>query len=114
MKGQSSEITETAARRRIYFCYLQETRRRCSSTRKIIGMDCIYKFFWSGDSSGLGVGILLVVQWIDKALSVVRVNHRIMTLKLLAGNITLSIFGVYALQYGRAKYGRKRFLFGSA
>ena len=72
MKGQGSEITETVARRRIDLCCLQEKRRRGSSSRKLIRKDCICKFFWSGDSSGLGgVGILLAEQWIDKVLSVI-------------------------------------------
>ena len=57
---------------------------------------------WSGDSSGLGgVGILLAEQWIHKVLSVVRVNHRIMRLRLLVGKITLSIFCVYTPHCGR-------------
>ena len=78
--------------------------------RKLIGKDCIYKFFWKSDSSGLGgVGILLGEQWIDKVLSVVRVNHQIMTLKLLVRKRMLAIFCVYALHYGRMQYGRKSF-----
>ena len=47
------------------------------------------------------MGILLAEQWIDKVLSVVRVNHQIMTLRLLVGKITLSISCVYAPQCGR-------------
>ena len=102
MKGRSNEITDTVARRCIDLCCLQETRWRGSSARKITGRDCIYKFFWSGDPSGLGgVGILLAEKWIDKVLSVVRINHRIMMLRLLVGKIILSIFCVYAPQCGR-------------
>ena len=90
MKGRASEITETVARRRIDLYCLQERRWRGSSTRKITGKDCTYIFFWSGDSSGLGgMGILLAEQWIDKILSVVRVNHRIMTLRLLVRKINI-------------------------
>ena len=71
-------------------------------TREITVKDCIQKFFLSGDSSGLGqVGILLAELWKDKVLSVIRVNHRIATLRLLVGKITLPIFYVYALECGR-------------
>ena len=56
----------------------------------------------SGDSLGLGqVGILLAVLWKDKVLSVIRFNHRITTLRLLVGKITLSIFYIYAPGCGR-------------
>ena len=66
MKAQASEIMETVARRCTDLCYLQETRWSCSSTVKITGKDSIYKFLWSGDSSGLGgVDILLAEQWTD-------------------------------------------------
>ena len=68
MKSRASEIRQTVARKRTDLCCLQETIWRASSTRKITGKDCIYKFFWSDDSSGLGVGILLGEQWIDKVL----------------------------------------------
>lgn len=48
-----------------------------------------------------GVGIIFAEEWIDKILSVVRINHRIITLKLFLGKITLSIFCVCAPQCGR-------------
>ena len=63
MKGYASEITETVAPRCIDLCCRQKTRWRVSCTRKITGKDCIYKFFWSGDSSRLGrMCILLPAQ----------------------------------------------------
>ena len=43
-----------------------------------------------------GVGIIFAEQWIDKTLSVVKVNHQIIALK-----ITLSILCFCAPQYGR-------------
>ena len=102
MKGRATEITKTVAHKHIDWCCLQETRWRDSLTRKTTGKDCLYKFFWSGDLSGLGgVGILLTEQWIDKALSVVRIDHWIMILSLLVAKITISIFWVYTPQCDR-------------
>ena len=89
MKGRAHEITETVAPSNIELCCLQETRWRGGSARKIMGKDCTYKFFWSGDSSGIGgVGILLAEKWIDKVPSVIRINHWIMILRLIVGKIT--------------------------
>ena len=100
--------------RRIDLCCLQETRWRGSWARNVTGKDCIYEFF-SGDSSGLGgVGIVLVEQWICKVLSVVRVNYRIMTFRLLVGKITLLIPCVYVPHCGRPCEKRKRWLLFSS
>ena len=62
MCGRAREIVETSARRRIYICAVQETRRRGCSTSMITGKHCRYKFLWSGDTSGFGdVGIFVAV-----------------------------------------------------
>ena len=60
MRGRSSEIVETIARRNIDICCVQEVRWRGASARYITGKDSRYKFFWRGNDQGTnGVGVLL-------------------------------------------------------
>ena len=88
-------------RRKVDICCLQETRWRGGSARKIEGKNSIYKFFWSGDQSGLGgVGILLAEKWIDTVLSVVRHNNRCIQVRFLVGTIIVNAISCYAPQTG--------------
>ena len=59
-------------------CCVQETRWRGASARTLTGKEHSYKFFWVGNSEGVGgVGILLAEKWVDKVIEVVRVCDRI-------------------------------------
>ena len=78
MKGRSGEIVEMLERRRVDVCCVQETRWRGASARILTGKEHSYKFFWVGNSEGVGgVGILLAEKWVDKVIEVVRVCDRI-------------------------------------
>ena len=56
---------------------------------------------WSGDNSGFGgVDVLLNENWIDKIIFVVRLNHRIMSTRILVGKSIINIFSGYAPQTG--------------
>ena len=78
MKGRSGEIVEMLERRRVDVCCVQEVRWRGASARFITGKERRYKFFWVGNSVGVGgVGILLAEEWVDKVIEVVRVCDRI-------------------------------------
>src|SRR5213080_3329977 len=52
MRGRSGEVVDMAARRRLDFCCLQETRWRGGSARVMGGEGARYKFFWSGPEEG--------------------------------------------------------------
>ena len=101
MRGRANEVVETLGRRNTDICCIQESRWKGCSVRLIKAKDFTYKFIWSGDSSGFqGVGILIEKKWIDKIISVVRVDHRIIHIRILIGKLIINIFSVYAPQTG--------------
>ena len=101
MRGRANEVVETLGRRNIDICCIQESRWKGCSVRLIKAKDFTYKFIWSGDSSGFGgVGILIEKKWIDKIISVVRVDHQIIHIRILIGKLIINIFRVYAPQTG--------------
>ena len=50
-----------------------------------------------------GIGILLNENWTDKVISVVRLNHQAMSIRILVGKSIINIFSVYAPQTGLHK-----------
>ena len=101
MRGRSSEIVETITRRNIDLCCVQEVRWRGASARHITGKNSRYKFFWVGNNQGIsGVGVLLAEKWVDKGYDIKRVSGRIMLIKLLVGEVVLTVLSVYAPQTG--------------
>ena len=110
MCGRANEVVETLERRHVDICCVQETRWRGGSARMISGKSCRYKFFWIGDDSGTGgVGILLAEKWIEKVISVDRVDNRQMCMRILVGKITVNIQCVYAPQSGRSNAEKDEF-----
>ena len=101
MRGRPSEIVETITRRNIDLCCVQEVRWRGASARHITGKNSRYKFFWVGNNQGTsGVGVLLAEKWVDKVYDIKRVSDRIMLIKLLVGEVVLTVLSVYAPQTG--------------
>ena len=81
MYDRASEVVETIGRRRIDICCAQESRWKGCYTRLISAKGFKYKFIRSGENSGFGgIGVLLNENWIDKVISAVRLNHRIMSI----------------------------------
>ena len=69
-------------------CCVQEVRWRGASARFITGKERRYKFFWVGNSVGVGgVGILLAEEWVDKVIEVVRVCDRIINRYIMLHNL---------------------------
>ena len=106
LRGKAAEIVETASRRRVDLCCLQETRWKggldASQNRMIKGKDSCYKFYWAGNQEGTGgVGIILAERWVEKVFEVQRVSDRILLLKLVIGKAVYSFLSVYAPQVGR-------------
>ena len=76
MLGKTSEVVETVGRRHIDICCIQESGWKGFSARLVSVKGVKYKFTWSGDNSGFGgVDVLPNENWIDKVISVVRLNH---------------------------------------
>ena len=89
MRGRASEIVETISRRKISLCAIQKSRWKGCSARMITGKDSKYKFLWSGDESGLGgVGVLVKEALVENAVSVERINNRIMHIRIMINKIT--------------------------
>ena len=60
-----------------------------------------YKFFWQGCNKGTaGVGVFITERWIDSVVDVVRVNKRIMYVKLVIGKQIVNVVSAYAPQVG--------------
>ena len=76
MRGRASEVVETIGHRRIDICCVQESRWKVYSARLISAKGIKYKFVWSrGNSDFGGVSDLLNENWINKVISVVRLNY---------------------------------------
>ena len=103
MSCRNGEVAEVLHNRRVDICCVQETRWKGGSAR-MLGMEGRrYKFFWQGCDAGLaGVGVLLAEKWIDKVVNLVRVNERILLLRLLIGKRLVTIVSSYAPQVGRS------------
>ena len=77
-----------------WFLCAQETRLKGESVRMLAANGRRYKLFWQGCNKGTaGVGVFIVERWID---NVVRVNERIMYVKLVTGKQILNIVSAYA------------------
>ena len=102
MDGRTSVVVVALGRRHIdIFCAQESLWKDCSS-RLISAKGFKYKFIWSGDNSGFGgVGVLLNENWIDKVISVVRLNHRIVSIRILVGSciaVNLAITNTYFMK----------------
>ena len=104
MVGRSGEVVDSLHRRRIDFCCAQETRWKDESARMLGAIGRRYKFFWQCCNKGTaGVGVFIAERWIDSVVNVVRVNERIMYVKLVIGRQIGNIVSAYAPQVGEEK-----------
>ena len=72
---RASEVVEIIGHRLIIYC-VQQSRCKVCSARLISAKDFKCKFIWSGVDLGLGnFGVLHNENWIDKEISIGRVNH---------------------------------------
>ena len=92
-------MVDALYRRKIDFCCAQETRKKGESARMLGAIGMRYKFFWQGCNKGTaGVGLFIAERWIESVADVVRVNERIMYMKLLIRKQILNIISAYAPQ----------------
>ena len=101
MVSRSGEVVDALDRGKIDFCCAQETRWKGESARILGANGRRYKFFWQGCNKGTpGVGVFIAERWIDSVVNVVRVNERIMYVKLVIGKQIVNIVSAYAPQVG--------------
>ena len=75
MSKRTGEVANMAARRRLDFCCLQETRWKGGNVRTFGTEGARFKFFWIGGEDGLaGVGVLVAERWVKKVIEVKRVR----------------------------------------
>ena len=111
MHGRSGEVADMAARRRLDFCCLQETRWKGGSARTIGGDGARYKFFWNGCERGVsGVGVLVAERWIESVLEVRRISERLIVVRVVVGKSVLNLVCAYAPQVGIAMEVKEEFL----
>ena len=97
--GQSGAVVNVLHRRKMYLCCAQETRWRGESARMLGAISRRYKFFSQGCNNGTaGVGVFIAERWIASVVDVVRVNERIMYVKLVNGKQIVNIISAYAIQ----------------
>ena len=99
MVSRSGEVVDALHRRKIDFCCAQETRWKGESARMLGANGRRYKFFWQSCNKGTA-GVFIADRWIDSVVNVVRVNERIMYVKLVIGKQIVNIVSAYAPQVG--------------
>ena len=114
LKKRDSEVVETLSRRNVDLCGIQEHRwaggLAANQSRMLKGRNTRYKFFWSGNSQGLGgAGILLAESWIEKVFEVQRISDRIILIRLILGKAVFTFLSVYAPQTGLPDSDKERF-----
>ena len=77
----------------------QQMRRKGGRARMLGDIGRRYKFIWQGCKKGTAcVGVFIAERWIDSVADMVRVNERIMWVKLVIGKHIVNI--AYAPQMG--------------
>ena len=101
MVSRSGDVVDGLYRRKIDLCCAQETRWKGESARMLGANGRRYKLFWQGCNKGIAeVGVFIAERWIDSVVNVVRVNERIMYVKLVIGKWIVNIVSAYAPQVG--------------
>ena len=101
MCGRASEVVETIGCIHIDVYCVQESRWKGYIARLISVNGFKFKFIWSRVNSGFGgVCVLHNENWIDKVISIVKLNHHIKSIHFLVGKLIINIFSAYAPQIG--------------
>ena len=104
MTGRSGEIADALERRKVKVCCVQEMRRKGEGTRILRTKTREkYKLFWKGCSEGVsGIGVIVSEEFMDKVVEVMRVNERLMMVKLIVGKCLMNVVAAYEKQTGRS------------
>ena len=109
LTGRSGEVVRVLEKRRVDLCCLQETRWKGEGTKKLGG----YKLFWKGVEQGNaavgGVGILVAEKWRPRIVEIMRVDVRVLLVKLIIGKHLVSIVSAYAPSSSHSEMEKDRF-----
>ncbi|XP_048483178.1 craniofacial development protein 2-like [Plutella xylostella] len=98
MTGRGAELANILQKRRINIACLQETKWKGTKARELSDG---YKFFYCGkDGKRNGVGIVLDKDLKNNIIEINRVSDRIIYIRILLGDLALTIMSVYAPQAG--------------
>ena len=110
MVGRSREVVEMLARRQIDICAVQEVRYKGQGNRMFGDGEERYKFWWSGGESKIGgVAVMVRENWVENIIEVVRIDERMMKVKMVCGKEIISFFSTYAPQQGRTDEEKEEF-----
>ena len=100
-RGRSSVVIETKSRRGIDLCCIQECRWRGVSARMVEYENSRYKYFRIGSKLvTVGVVVLLAEKWINKMLNVKCVSDHLMMIKMIVGEVVVTVLFIYLPQTG--------------
>ncbi|CAG5055797.1 unnamed protein product [Parnassius apollo] len=98
LRGRSTELAATLARRKVAVAFLQETRWKANRSRNI-GHG--YKLIYTGSSGGEnGVAVVLAEHFHDSVLQVRCICDRLMVVRLLVEGVVTHLISAYAPQVG--------------
>ena len=111
LTGRSGEIEDTLERRKVDVCCVQETRWKGEGARVLRTRNGKkYKLFGKGFVAGLsGTGVIVEEKLIEKVVEVVRVNERLMMMKIIVGKSLVNVVSAYAPQVGRSQSEKDEF-----
>ena len=111
MTGKSIELVNVLVKRKVNVCCVQETRWKGAGVRMLKGFGGLkYKFIWQGGLDGRNdVGLMLLEELMDKVEKVVKVNERLMLVKLVNGKCYVNVISGYAPQVGRNQEEKESF-----
>ena len=96
-----SRSGEVVTEEKLISVVLKRRGGRVKSARMLGANGRRYKFFWQGCNKGTaGVGVPIAERWIDSVVNVVRVNVRIMYVRLVIGKQIVNIVSEYAPRVG--------------
>ncbi|GJZ48688.1 cleavage/polyadenylation specificity factor, 25kDa subunit [Tanacetum coccineum] len=106
LTGKFLELVDALKRKKVYIACFQETKWKGSCNRE--GNQ--YKLWYSGSKTARnGVGVVLAPNLKDKVVEVSRISDRIMMVRLVIEEETISVISAYALQVGLEEGGKKSF-----
>ena len=110
LQGRSREMVDMLGRRNVDICCLQEVRYRGQGTR-MFGIKHKYKFWWSGRrESRNGVGIMVREELVEDVIEVIKIDLRLMKIKIVWGRRIAQIFSVNVPQQGRPDVEKQEFM----
>ena len=115
MSKRGTEVCEELRKKRVDVCCLQEVKWRGQGVQFMGAKGRRYKFWWSGNSDGMGgLAVLVKEELCEKVVEVQRKSDRVMTVVMTLEEEVVRC--VYGLHRGRTSTEKERFYFdlGSA